>query len=138
MFDQCMYFNTQALARSLEREWTQAFEPFGLTPAQAFMLRAVLRQPGSLQHELAEGMVLSKPTVTRMLDSLQSKELIERRESGQDAREWAIYPTAAALALRQGIESASGQVTKRLKQTLSEETFADVVGKVRKVRSAIE
>jgi len=42
MFDHCLYFNTSALARRLEREWTVAFKPFDLTPPQAFTLRAVL------------------------------------------------------------------------------------------------
>src|SRR5882724_3934319 len=46
VFDHCLYFNTTALARLLEREWTAAFAAFELTPPQAFMLRLVLDQPG--------------------------------------------------------------------------------------------
>ena len=42
MFDHCLYFNTTALARVLERQWAEAFKPFDLTPPQAFLLRAVL------------------------------------------------------------------------------------------------
>ena len=68
MFDQCLYFNTTALARQLEREWTRAFAPFELTPPQAFMLRTILDQPGLLQRELAASMVISRPTATRTLD----------------------------------------------------------------------
>ena len=68
MFDQCLYFNTTALARVLEREWTKAFKPFGLTPSQAFMLRAILDKPGLLQSELAAGLAISRPTATRSLD----------------------------------------------------------------------
>ena len=39
MFDHCLYFNTTALARLLEKEWTAAFAGFDLTPPQAFLLR---------------------------------------------------------------------------------------------------
>ena len=42
MFDHCLYFNTTALARVVEREWAAAFKPFGLTPPQGFLLRLVL------------------------------------------------------------------------------------------------
>ncbi|MDO9192553.1 MAG: helix-turn-helix domain-containing protein, partial [Undibacterium sp.] len=65
MFDHCLYFNTHALARTLEREWTKAFKPFGLTPSQAFMLRAILATSGLLQNELAQMLVISRPTTTR-------------------------------------------------------------------------
>jgi len=53
MFDHCLYFNTSALARRLEREWSEAFEDFGLTPPQAFMLRAVIERQELLQSELS-------------------------------------------------------------------------------------
>ena len=49
MFDHCLYFNTTALARLLEKEWSAAFASFELTPPQAFMLRLVLDQPGLSQ-----------------------------------------------------------------------------------------
>jgi DNA-binding MarR family transcriptional regulator len=78
MFDHCLYFNTTALARLLEREWTRAFKQFGLTPSQAFMLRVVLEKPSLLQRELAKELVISRPTATRTLDGLQKMQLVER------------------------------------------------------------
>ena len=41
MFDHCLYFNTTALARLVDKEWTQAFKPFGVTPSQGFMLSLI-------------------------------------------------------------------------------------------------
>jgi DNA-binding MarR family transcriptional regulator len=138
MFDHCMYFNTTALARQLEREWAAAFAPFALTPPQAFLLRAVLDQPGMAQRELAEQMAVARPTATRALDGLAARELIERRVSDSDGREFQIYPTAAAQAIRQGLNEASGKVTKKLKKLLGEEAFAETVSQVRGVRSALK
>src|SRR6187402_2369265 len=99
MFATCLYFNTTALARLLERQWTRAFQPFDLTPPQAFMLRAVLDHAGQSLSELASSMVISRPTATRALDGLSAKRLVERSPSGRDGREIAIHPTAAARAL---------------------------------------
>ncbi len=70
MFEQCLYFNTTSLARQVERQWTQAFKPFGLTPSQAFMLRVVLDKAPLLAREIAEELNISRPTATRGLDHL--------------------------------------------------------------------
>jgi DNA-binding MarR family transcriptional regulator len=137
MFDQCLYFNTTALARVLEREWAKAFKPFGLTPSQAFMLRAVLGKPGLLQSELAAALGISRSTATRTLDGLQQMKLLERRATESDGRESAIQPTSLAVALREQLDAASGEVTKRLKKNLGVEHFNETVAKVRNVRSAL-
>jgi len=138
MFDHCLYFNTTALARQLEREWAQAFEPFELTPPQAFLLRAILDKPGLLQREYAEGMVISRPTATRALDGLMAKGLIERRSSARDGREQRIFPTAAAIAMHAQLNEASFKVGKRLKKLLGKDVFEDTVSKISGVRSALK
>jgi DNA-binding MarR family transcriptional regulator len=138
MFDHCLYFNTTALARTLEREWTKAFKPFGLTPAQAFLLRVVLEKPGQLQSELAAEMAISRSTATRTLDGLQQMKLLSRVATERDGRESAIHPTAAGLAMKDKLNAASGEVTKRLKKELGIASFDETVAKVRGVRSVLE
>lgn len=138
MFEHCLYFNTTALARCLEREWTKAFKPFGLTPSQAFMLRVVLEKPSLLQNELAKEMAISRPTATRTLDGLQKLGLVERRTTESDGREFAIHPTAAALSMKEGINAASSAVTRRLKKELGHEHFEETVSKMRNIRITME
>lgn len=137
MFDHCLYFNTTALARVLEREWTKAFKPFGLTPSQAFMLRAVLANPGMLQSEVAATLAISRSTATRTLDGLQQMGLLQRVATERDGRESAIEPSAAGIALREQLDAASGEVTKRLKKELGPAYFDETVSQVKKVRSVI-
>jgi DNA-binding MarR family transcriptional regulator len=137
MFDHCLYFNTTALARVLEREWTKAFKPFGLTPSQAFMLRVVLEKPGLLQSELAAELAISRSTATRTLDGLEKMKLLERRTTEHDGRESAIRPTALAATLRDKLNAASAQVTRRLKKELGVDHFEETVVKVKGVRSAL-
>jgi DNA-binding MarR family transcriptional regulator len=138
MFDSCLYFNTTALARSLERQWTTAFKPFGLTPSQAFMLRVVLARPALLQSELAKELVISRPTATRTLDGLQTLGLVERRTRQSDGREYAIHPTVAALQIREGLDAASAAVTKRLKEELGQSHFEGTVTNLRSIRTRLE
>lgn len=138
MFDHCLYFNTTALARRLEREWTEAFAMFELSPPQAFMLRVILAKPGLLQRELADELSIARPTATRALDFLQTKGLIERRGRDGDGREVCIQPTKDAIAIHAALNKASGTVTSKIKSLLGEAEFGETVSKIRGVRSALE
>jgi MarR family transcriptional regulator, temperature-dependent positive regulator of motility len=137
MFDHCLYFNTSALARRLEREWTDAFEPFDLTPPQGFMLRAVIDRPGIVQRDLSEQLFIARPTATRALDGLEAKAYIARRPTERDGRQVAIFPTAKALEIQAALNDASGAVTARLKTLLGNTEFRDAVARIRGVRSAL-
>lgn len=138
MFDHCLYFNTSALARRLEREWTEAFEVFDLTPPQAFMLRAVIERQGLLQSELSEALSIARPTATRALDGLEAKGYIERRRSAVDGREISICPTPKAIRLKAPLNEASGAVTAKLKKALGSGEFTGAVATIRGIRSALE
>ena len=138
MFDHCLYFNTTALARVVEREWSAAFKPFGLTPPQGFLLRLVLARPGLSQHELATELTIARPTATRLIDGLQALGLVERRDAEFDARHWSVFPTAAGLELQAPLNTASGQVTQRIQRQIGKDNFNDKVGKVRAVCAALK
>ncbi len=137
MFEQCLYFNTTSLARKLEREWTQAFKSFNLTPPQAFMLRVVLQKQTALQGELASEMNITRSTATRTLDGLQKLGYIQRNANTEDGRELQIQPTAKALKIKDGLNNASGEVTKKFRKLLGNDVFERVVGEVRAVNEVI-
>ena len=137
MFEHCLYFNTTSLARKLEREWSLAFKPFSLTPPQAFMLRVILQKPASLQSELANEMNISRSTATRTLDGLQKLGYTKRSSSEKDGRESEIHPTAKALKIKDDLNLASGEVTKKFKKLLGNDVFERVVGEVRTVSEVI-
>lgn len=138
MFDHCLYFNTSALARRLDKEWSDAFAPFGLTPPQAFMLRALLDRPGLLQRELSDALSISRSTATRALDHLETKGHVERHKAGSDGREVALFPTPQAMKIKAALNEASGAVTTRLKKVLGAQHFTDTVSQIKGVRSALE
>jgi DNA-binding MarR family transcriptional regulator len=138
MFDHCLYFNTTALARLVEKEWSAAFKPFGLTPPQGFLLRLVLKAPGLSQHAIADALTISRPTATRLLDGLQTLKLIERRDVESDGRHWAVFPTGAALAMQAGLNKASGEVTRRIQQQTGKENFDETVTRIRSVSASLK
>lgn len=137
MFDHCIYFNTTALGRQLDRIWSQAFKRFELTPPQGFMLRAVLDRPAMLQGELADHLKIARATATRALDGLEARGLIERRSSKRDGRECEIHPTAAAVEIKDGLNGASGEATRRLKDRLGDAAFAQFVEQAKAISHAV-
>ncbi|CAH0442223.1 MarR family winged helix-turn-helix transcriptional regulator [Ralstonia pseudosolanacearum] len=137
MFDHCLYFNTTALARAVEREWTAAYAPFGLTPPQGFVLRVVLKQPGVLNRELADTLGIARPTATRLVDGLIAKSLVERRPSADDGREWNLFPTDAAHALAVPLQAASAKVARKLREHVGAEAFDGTVKAIREVRTTL-
>jgi DNA-binding MarR family transcriptional regulator len=138
MFEQCLYFNTTSLARQLEREWTNAFKPFGLTPPQAFMLRVVLDKAPILAGELATELNISRPTATRGLDHLERMGFIRRIASAKDAREQEIHPTNNATKIKADLNAASAAVTKKMKKLLGTNEFDSVVTQMRSITSALQ
>lgn len=138
MFDHCLYFNTSALARRLEQEWSAAFDAFDLTPPQAFMLRVVLARPGLLQRDLAAELSIAKSTATRALDVLAAKGYIVRHNGQGDGREKCVFPTPQAVAVHAALDAASGVVTTRMRTLLGSAEFTDMVAKMKGVRSALE
>ncbi len=133
MFDRCLYFNTVALSRQLERVWTEAFKPFNLTPAQAFTLRATLKKPGMLQSELAETLHIARATATRAIDGLEKRGLLARQAAKRDKRECEIHPTTRAMELHSLLDEASATVTVRLRTEFGDSVFDDFVEQAKSI-----
>ena len=138
MFDQCLYFNTTALARVLEREWTKAFKPFGLDAVAGFHAAGDSRQAGLAAKRTRAGLAISRPTATRSLDGLQKMALIERWSTDRDGRESAIHATELGKSMKADLNAASAEVTKRLKKKLGAAHFEDSVSKMKDIRSLLD
>jgi DNA-binding MarR family transcriptional regulator len=104
MFERCLYFNTNSLARKLNSRWEQAFSPFDLPPSHGYLLRLVLENPGLTQQKIAEELRLNKSTVTRFISALEKKGLLARVESSSDQRERVITPSKKAISLHKELQ----------------------------------
>ncbi|MFS2317358.1 MarR family winged helix-turn-helix transcriptional regulator [Maricaulis sp. D1M11] len=137
MFERCIFFNIQALARSLNARWEHAFAEFGLTPAQGYMLRLVLNEPGQSQQAIARGLQLEKSTVTRLLSGLEGKGLIERKPVAGNARENAIHGTAAARQIHDALNATGQRLYDQMTDTVGENTLKGFVQQARTINDQI-
>jgi MarR family transcriptional regulator, transcriptional regulator for hemolysin len=97
------------------RQWRRAvdrrLQPFGLTEATWLPLIHLARAPVPMrQKDLAASLVLDGSSVVRLLDSLETAGLIERREENADRRAKTINLTARGLAIIDRVEAASREV----------------------------
>ncbi len=138
MFEECLYFNTNSLARTVSRIWTAAYRQFDLSPPHAFLLRAVLAKPGLLPRELAGELNLSRSTITRFLDSLEKRDLLVRMPTEKDGRELQIFPTKKANEIHQELDDIGKNLTKIMKERIGKKDLSQAVAKLREMRKSLE
>lgn len=71
----------------------KVMEPLGLTRSQLRVLLFLIRQDGYTQVELAEKLEIGKVAIGGLLDRLEEKELLERKNHPDDRRAKRIYLT---------------------------------------------
>ncbi|ANS74475.1 MarR family transcriptional regulator [Paenibacillus yonginensis] len=114
----CLYFNTNRLSRAITRMAEEEFSVTGLTPMYGYLIRLVNGIPGITQKELADKLYITASTLTRFIDKLEGKGLVERKVSGKTVE---VYPTAKGLELGETIRKASKNLEKRYEEILGSE-----------------
>lgn len=99
----CLYYSANALARNITKMAENEFKHLGLSPSYVFILMTILKNPGILAGDIAIRMMLTPSTVTRLLEKLESKELLIRVTEG---RKTLVYPSESANKLHELIFEA--------------------------------
>jgi DNA-binding MarR family transcriptional regulator len=132
MFERCLYFNVNALARAVNRVWDEAFSEFDLSPAHAYLLRLVLANPGISQKAIGEELRLEKSTVTRFLDTLQRAGMVTRSKAGVGtSREQGVFPTGKARKLHAELERTGEKLYRRMISNFGEPELKQLVVQMR-------
>jgi len=94
------------LARGIRTDADRRARCHGLTRAQWLILARLERTPGMSQRELAELVEVEPITIGRLVDRLETRQLVERRPDPDDRRIWRLHlrpeatPVLAALAVQ--------------------------------------
>lgn len=131
MFERCIYFNTNVLARKLNAIWDEAFSEYELTPPQAYLLRLVLANPSMTQQAITQELQLNKSTVTRFVNQLEKKSLLKRTSSEGDQRENVIIPTQVALDLQESLEEQGSTLYESMCDSLGKQNLKTFVESAR-------
>lgn len=108
-------FNVARIARRLRQAVDAELRAFGLTEATWRPLAYVGRLGGGVrQKELATALSLEGPSLVRLLDNLERRGLIERREDETDRRARGIYLTRAGRDLAVRVAKVGTEIQVRL------------------------
>lgn len=86
-------------ARAFERCSSAHVRTLQLTPAQFDIIATLGNTEGMTCKELGEKTLITKGTLTGVLDRLEGKGLVERTPSLEDGRSWITRPTRRGQAL---------------------------------------
>ena len=116
----CLYFSSNALARVMTKMAEEEFAAVNLAPSYAFVLMTVNKTPGITSGELAEVMMLSPSTITRLCENLEQQGLLKRHYEGRLSL---MYPTPKSVEMNDAIKTAWFKVYQRYVDVLGD-TFA--------------
>jgi DNA-binding MarR family transcriptional regulator len=114
----CLLFSANALSRVINRMAEEEYALIGLAPSHAYILMAVIGNPGLQPCELCEMMMLTPSTVTRLIEKMESKGLVERNAEGKNTF---IYPTKKGVSMEKKVQEAWNKVGERYCEKLGEE-----------------
>ena len=97
-----------------------------LHPAQAYCLRVLADRDGVSQRDLADALMLSPPSVTRMLQRMERTGLVERGTDPTDQRQAVVRLTGAGYELAELVHAALAEVDERSLARLPEQDLRDL------------
>nr|WP_255654337.1 MarR family transcriptional regulator [Cohnella sp. REN36] len=111
-----MFFTANRLGRAITKIAEEEFAPTGLTPMYGYIIRLVNSEPGIAQKVLSDKLSIAPSTLTRFIDKLEAKRLVERKVHGKTVL---VYPTPKGEELLTEIRSASKRLKERYEAVLS-------------------
>jgi DNA-binding MarR family transcriptional regulator len=98
----------------------QQLADHGLHPGQAMALRLLSANDGITQRDLAGALHVARPTVTKMLNSMEKAGLVRRRPDDVDARLTCVELTDAGRAEEKKMNAAAADYVNATIATLTE------------------
>ena len=117
----CLYYSANALSRILSKISDQEFAKTGLGSSYAFLLMTVNEKQGIQPKEISEQMQLTPSTVTRLIEKMEYRGLLERKSVGRSTE---VYSTEAGQAMQKELKQAWQSLYKRYSEVLGKE-FSD-------------
>lgn len=126
MAEHSIGFLLNRTARRMSAALAARFEPYDITPEQFGVLRRLAEEDGITQKELAERTAKDQTNMTRLLDQLERKGLIERRQKADDRRCYLIYGSAKGHRLGETLAPIEEEAMGEMLAGLSEMQIAEL------------
>jgi DNA-binding MarR family transcriptional regulator len=120
------------LARDVTTQLDRRLAPLGITTQQAALLHNAA-SGGASPSQLMEAVGTDMAGMSKLLDRLEAKGLIERRPNPSDRRSVMIEPTERGLALVPELTPVFSQVARQLFDGFSDDEVGNLTSSLRRM-----
>ncbi|MEJ7606277.1 MAG: MarR family transcriptional regulator [Bryobacteraceae bacterium] len=134
------FLNIHRTAHMLMQELAQILKPFGVSETQYNVLR-ILRGAGARGlncKDIGNRMITREPDITRLLDRLQKRSLIQRSRSREDRRFAFVVITGQGLAMLSDLDEPVQQLQVKLLGHLGQASLGELIQSLETVRRTLE
>jgi DNA-binding MarR family transcriptional regulator len=126
------------VSHRVARVFDKQMEPLGLTRSQWGVIVYVGREPGIVQTKLAEKLEIGRMAVTGLIDRMELKGLVERKDDPDDRRTKRIYLSERARELIPSIQESGDFVGSKIFAGLTTEDREHLIYCLLSVRNQAE
>jgi len=113
-------------------------QPFGLSPSSALALSVIVNSEVPLPpNEIAERLIISRATITGLLDSLERRGYVRRMPHSSDRRMLLIEPTESGCKVAQAFRLVVHKQQKEWLAVLSEVEQEQLIETLHRLQSAL-
>ena len=126
VLDNALAFWVHRVYQVVRNETYRAFRDAGteLTPEQWVVLVRLWEQDGRTQNDLCDSTFRDRPTMSRMIDTLEARGLVTRESLPSDARARVVYLTREAKALKPKLVPVARGIVGRMLHGIPHEDLA--------------
>jgi MarR family transcriptional regulator, transcriptional regulator for hemolysin len=126
------------VARLMRTVFERRVRALGMTRAQWMVIARVHRRPGLSQSEIADLLEIEKASAGRLIDRMQAKGWLERRDDSRDRRVNRLHLTKAAERMHAAIWPLAEATVDEALGDLSEEERRRLTGLMTRVKAKLQ
>lgn len=127
-------------ADQLDQQLVELLKPYGLSPTQFNALR-ILRGAGDAGlpcSEIGDRMINHDPDITRLLDRLEQRDLVQRQREQRDRRVHTARITKTGLELLKTLDRPVEEFHRRTTADVGDNNLKSLIRLLEKVRAALQ
>lgn len=119
IIEETNFYTLNRLVVKIKKNMSKQIKAYDVTLEQWSLLTRLWKNDGISQTQLAVRANKDLPTVTRSLDKLIKKGLIEKKDNPNDSRAYLIYLTENGKSLEEPLDSIAKEVENKILQSLA-------------------
>src|SRR5437879_644243 len=116
----------------------EAMKQHGVRVGQNLLLQVLWDADGLTPGELAERLQVSKPTVVKSANRMETAGLLTKRPDTVDRRLVRVYLTERGRNVRDAVQSARADLERTVTATLTDAERTQLVGALRKINAQLD